>query len=154
MPCDGRNPNCDRRRELLTQLKCLISSMEKRKPCEWDEPPCAPPVIYTSPCVPNCSDCIPVKQCKSFDFRASIIYRCECIKRNGLQDRCMMWNCMGRPECMTKLYPVCMPGRNALLKLTDLGDMEIALKKFYCADQAREAALAAYCRLVCNSNAL
>lgn len=61
-----------------------------------------------------------------------------------------MWNCMGRPECMTKLYPICGPGRAALLKLTDLGDMECALRKFYCADQAREAALAAYCRLACD----
>lgn len=90
------------------------------------------------------------KPCKFFDFRASVMYRCECIKRNGLQDRCMMWDCMGRPECMTKLYPVCEPGRVALLKLTDLGDMEVALRKFYCADQAREAALAAYCRLACD----
>lgn len=89
-----------------------------------------------------------LKPCKYFDFRASIMYRCECIKRNGLQDRCMMWDCMGRPECMTKLYPICEPGRAALLKLTDLGDVEIALRKFYCTDQAREAALAAYCRLV------
>lgn len=92
----------------------------------------------------------PVKLCKSFEFRASIMNRCECIRRNGLQDRCMMSDCMGRPECMTKLYPVCGPGRAALLKLTDLGDMEIALKKFYCTDQAREAALAAYCRLACD----
>lgn len=80
------------------------------------------------------------------------MYKCECIKRNGLQDRCMMWDCMGRPECMTKLYPVCGPGRAALLKLTDLGDAEVALKKFYCADKAREAALAAYCRLICNGS--
>ncbi|XP_018305768.1 DNA helicase MCM8 [Mycetomoellerius zeteki] len=92
-----------------------------------------------------------VKSCKFFDFRASIMYRCECIKRNGLQDRCMMWNCMGRPECMTKLYPICEPGYTALLKLTDLDDMDIALRKFYCADQARETALAAYCRLACAS---
>lgn len=90
------------------------------------------------------------KPCQFFDFRASVMYRCECIKRNGLQDRCMMWDCMGRPECMTKLYPVCEPGRTALLKLTDLGDIEVALRKFYCADQAREAALAAYCRLTCD----
>lgn len=57
---------------------------------------------------------------------------------------------MGRPECMTKLYPVCEPGRAALLKLTDLGDAEVALRKFYCADQAREAALATYCKLTCD----
>lgn len=63
----------------------------------------------------------------------------------------MVWDCMGRPECMTKLYPVCGPGRAALLKLTDLGDKEVALKKFFCADKAREAALAAYCRLICNA---
>ena len=91
-----------------------------------------------------------VKSRKLFDFRASIMYRCECIKRNGLQDRCMMWDCMGRPECMTKLYPICEPGCNALMKLTDLGDVDTALRKFYCADQARETALAAYCRLACN----
>lgn len=78
------------------------------------------------------------------------MYRCECIKRNGLQDRCMMWNCMGRPECMTKLYPICEPGYTALLKLTDLGDVDTALRKFYCADQTREAALAAYCRVACD----
>lgn len=91
-----------------------------------------------------------VKPCKSFNFRSSIRYKCECIKRNGLQDRCMMWDCMGRPECMTKLYPVCEPGRATLLKLTDLGDAEVALRKFYCADQAREAALATYSKLTCD----
>lgn len=89
----------------------------------------------------------PVKPCKSFELRASTLYRCECIKRNGLQDRCMMWDCMATPECMTKLYPICGPGRAALLKLTDLGDVENALRKFFCADQAREAALTTYCRL-------
>ncbi|XP_017789948.1 PREDICTED: uncharacterized protein LOC108572260 [Habropoda laboriosa] len=94
MPCDGKNPNCEKRRELLTQLKCLISSMEKKKPCEWDEPPSSPAVICSSPCASS------------------------------------------SPYC-----------RNALLKLTDLGDIEVALRKFYCADEAREVALAAYCRL-------
>lgn len=64
----------------------------------------------------------------------------------------MMWDCMGRPECMTKLYPVCEPGRAALLKLTDLGDVKVALRKLFCANQARETALAAYCRLVCDNN--
>ncbi|XP_071626611.1 uncharacterized protein [Temnothorax longispinosus] len=150
MPCDGKNPNCDRRRELLARLKCLISSMDRKKPCEWDEPSSAP-IVYCptdlSSIPPYCGSAKPYK---FFDFRSSIMYRCECIKRNGLQDRCMMWDCMGRPECMTKLYPVCEPGRAALLKLTDLGDVEIALRKFYCADQAREAALAAYCRLACD----
>ncbi|KYQ53893.1 hypothetical protein ALC60_07186 [Trachymyrmex zeteki] len=151
MPCDGKNPNCDRRRDLLAQLKCLISSMDRKKPCEWDEPSRSP-IVY---CPTKSSLCTPpycesVKSCKFFDFRASIMYRCECIKRNGLQDRCMMWNCMGRPECMTKLYPICEPGYTALLKLTDLDDMDIALRKFYCADQARETALAAYCRLACD----
>lgn len=92
-----------------------------------------------------------VKPCKSFELRASVMYRCECIKRNGLQDRCMIWDCMGRPECMTKLYPVCEPGRAALLRLTDLGDVEIALNKFYHADRMREAALAQYCRLACDN---
>ncbi|XP_032684681.1 uncharacterized protein LOC116850463 isoform X2 [Odontomachus brunneus] len=163
MPCDGKNPNCERRRELLAQLKCLISSMDRRKPCEWDEPPTAPivkcrvgpsldPCASYSPCDSCAPCCVPVKRCKSYDLRASIMHKCECIKRNGLQDRCMMWDCMGRPECMTKLYPVCGPGRAALLKLTDLGDTEVVLKKFYCADKAREAALAAYCRIICNNS--
>ncbi|XP_014606063.1 PREDICTED: keratin-associated protein 10-7-like [Polistes canadensis] len=150
MPCDGKNPNCDRRRELLAQLKCLISSMDRKKPCEWDEPPCPPPV--NCPVMNSCDPCCePVKRCKSYDLRASIMHRCECIRRNGLQDRCMMWDCMGRPECLTKLYPVCGPGACALLKLTDLGDVNVALRKFFCTNQARESALAAYCRLVCNS---
>ncbi|KYN06638.1 PREDICTED: uncharacterized protein LOC108782793 [Cyphomyrmex costatus] len=151
MPCDGKNPNCDRRRDLLAQLKCLISSMDRRKPCEWDEPS-RPPIVYCPKRLPLCTPpyCESIKSCKFFDFRASIMYRCECIKRNGLQDRCMMWNCMGRPECMTKLYPICESGYTALLKLTDLGNMDAALRKFYCTDQAREAALAAYCRLACD----
>ncbi|KAH0564665.1 uncharacterized protein LOC123272421 [Cotesia glomerata] len=150
MPCDGKNPNCDRRRELLSQLKCLVSSMDRKKPCEWDEPPCPPPA-----CVPDTSGrdptthYMPIKAVKSVNFRGSVMYRCECIKRNGLQDRCMMMDCMGRPECTTKLYPMCHSGRAALLKLTDLGDTQTALEKFYAADKARESALAAYYRLVC-----
>ncbi|XP_043475765.1 putative protein TPRXL [Leptopilina heterotoma] len=79
------------------------------------------------------------------------MWRCDCIKRNGLQDSCMLVDCLGRPECMTKLFPICGPGKKALLKLTDLGDAEVALKKFYSADRARESALAAYCRLKCSN---
>ncbi|KAG8034413.1 hypothetical protein G9C98_007489, partial [Cotesia typhae] len=92
---------------------------------------------------------MPIKAVKSVNFRGSVMYRCECIKRNGLQDRCMMMDCMGRPECLNKLYPMCHSGRAALLKLTDLGDTQTALEKFYAADKARESALATYCRLVC-----
>ncbi|XP_012522366.1 uncharacterized protein LOC105828543 [Monomorium pharaonis] len=151
MPCDGKNPNCDRRRNLLAQLKCLISSMDRKKPCEWDDLSCPPVICYpTEISFHNLPYCKFVKPCKYFDFRASIMYKCECIKRNGLQDRCLMWDCMGRPECMTKLYPICEPGHAALLRLTDFGDVETALRKFYCTDQARETALTAYCRLVCD----
>ncbi|XP_033311124.1 uncharacterized protein LOC117211408 [Bombus bifarius] len=64
MPCDGKSPNCDRRRELLAQLKCLISSMERKKACEWDEPPCPPPVICSSPCAPI-SDCVSTNRFKN-----------------------------------------------------------------------------------------
>ncbi|XP_057324904.1 uncharacterized protein LOC130667389 isoform X2 [Microplitis mediator] len=149
MPCDGKNQNCDRRRELLSQLKCLVSSMDRKKPCEWDEPPCPPPACMPDGSADPSTRCMPIKAVKSVNFRGSVMYRCECIKRNGLQDRCMMLDCMGRPECMTKLYPICYPGRAALLKLTDLGDTQTALDKFYAADKARESALAAYCRLVC-----
>lgn len=77
------------------------------------------------------------------------MYRCECIKRNGLQDRCMMWDCMGRPECMTKLYPICEPGRAALSRLTESDEMNVAIRKFCYMDQARKAALTKYCRLAC-----
>ncbi|XP_018052939.1 PREDICTED: uncharacterized protein LOC108690257 [Atta colombica] len=91
MPCDGKNPNCDRRRDLLAQLKCLISSMDRKKPCEWDES--CRPIVY---CPTKLSLCTP-------------------------------------PYC-----------------LTDLGDVDTALRKFYYADQARETALAAYCRLACD----
>lgn len=92
-----------------------------------------------------------MKPCNSCELRSSTMWRCDCIKRNGLQDRCMLIDCLGRPECMTKLYPICGPGKKALLNLTDLGDAEVALKKFYSANKAREAALAAYCRLKCQS---
>ncbi|XP_012280228.1 DBF4-type zinc finger-containing protein 2 homolog [Orussus abietinus] len=152
MPCDGKNPNCQRRRELLAQLKCLVSSMDRKKPCEWDESTSSAPVCF--PACPPADDpcCIPPRACKSFELRGGAMYRCECIKRNGLQDRCTMFDCMGRPECTTKLYPVCGPGRAALLGLTDLGDAEVALRKYRCADEAREAALAAYCRLKCRNS--
>ncbi|XP_051167092.1 uncharacterized protein LOC127285234 isoform X2 [Leptopilina boulardi] len=91
-----------------------------------------------------------MKPCNSCELRSSTMWRCDCIKRNGLQDRCQLIDCLGRPECMTKLFPICGPGKKALLQLTDLGDTEVALKKFYSADKAREAALAAYCRLKCS----
>ncbi|OXU24696.1 hypothetical protein TSAR_010684 [Trichomalopsis sarcophagae] len=288
MPCDGKNKSCQQRRELLHQLKCLISTMERKKPCEWDEEPCPPepskcrvvacykpspcqPLIYKSPCDPcsppmmickpdcppcepiceplcmppckpicqpackqllctpsvpcrpacppacrpvcppppcqvvcpvpcrpgcppspcqvicpvpcppkcsppcqmtcpmpcppkcpppcpppcppkcqvmcpvpcpsrcpppkcaprlcytSCSPpepkmiCAPLKRCKSFELRSSLMQKCHCIKRNGLQDRCLMMDCMGYPECMTKLFPICDPGQCALLKLCYLG---------------------------------
>lgn len=47
--------------------------------------------------------------------------KCLCIKRNGLQDSCLMSDCMGYPACMTKLFPICDPGQCALLKLCYLG---------------------------------
>ncbi|XP_066906416.1 uncharacterized protein [Halyomorpha halys] len=35
--------------------------------------------------------------------------RCQCVRRNGLQDDCRMSRCMGRMECLTKPYPSCGP---------------------------------------------
>ncbi|KAK0179418.1 hypothetical protein PV327_005173 [Microctonus hyperodae] len=154
MPCDGKNPNYQRRRELLTELKSLVNNMDRKKPCEWDEPvctsaTCCPADVMNQEPEPYY---IPLRACKSVELRGSILLRCECIRRNGLQDRCMFLDCMGRPECMTKLYPVCLPGRTALIKLTDLANAQVALEKLYSADQARESALPTYCRLVCPEN--
>ncbi|XP_034950896.1 uncharacterized protein [Chelonus insularis] len=151
MPCDGRNDNCRRRRELLTQLKCIVDSMDRKKPCEWDKPSAPPPINICKDVPPqqNSFECyIPIKDTKSVFLRGSVMHRCECIKRNGLQDRCMMWDCMGKPECMTKLYPICEPGQKALSKFMEHGDVNAALEKLIAADKARELALANYCKLV------
>ncbi|KAK0081129.1 hypothetical protein PV326_007843 [Microctonus aethiopoides] len=154
MPCDGKNPDCQHRRELLAELKSIVNNMERKKPCEWDEPVCTAATVCPADATNREPESyfIPLRACKSVELRGSILFRCECIRRNGLQDRCMFLDCMGRPECMTKLYPVCLPGRTALFKLTNLCDVQTALEKFHSANQARESALAAYYRFVCPEN--
>ena len=67
---------------------------------------------------------MPVKRCNSFEFKYSFIRKCQCIRRDGLQDRCQRENCQGYPECMTKLYPICQPGILALEKLTDTSECQ------------------------------
>ncbi|KAJ8981666.1 hypothetical protein NQ317_017287 [Molorchus minor] len=50
-----------------------------------------------------------VKQSKSRELRASILYRgCDCEQRNGLQDDCQRTGCHGSPECLTR-PPTCGP---------------------------------------------
>ncbi|XP_075213610.1 uncharacterized protein LOC142319821 [Lycorma delicatula] len=38
-----------------------------------------------------------------------LILRCDCGKRNGLQDECRRWNCRGSPKCRITPFPECDP---------------------------------------------
>uniref|UniRef100_A0A1A9X280 IGFBP N-terminal domain-containing protein n=1 Tax=Glossina brevipalpis TaxID=37001 RepID=A0A1A9X280_9MUSC len=50
------------------------------------------------------------KACRSRELRCGIMYTtCECIKRNGLQDKCPRSLCQGRSACMCFPTPNCCP---------------------------------------------
>ncbi|XP_036320423.1 keratin-associated protein 5-5-like [Rhagoletis pomonella] len=50
------------------------------------------------------------KACRSRELRCGIMYTtCDCIKRNGLQDRCPRSLCQGRAACMSFPVPNCCP---------------------------------------------
>ncbi|EZA51559.1 hypothetical protein X777_09769 [Ooceraea biroi] len=45
-------------------------------------------------------------------MRGGILYsRCCCLHRDGLQDHCPLSQCQGQPECLTKPWAICPPGR-------------------------------------------
>lgn len=50
------------------------------------------------------------KACRSRELRCGIMYTtCDCIKRNGLQDKCPRSLCQGRSACMCFPTPNCCP---------------------------------------------
>jgi hypothetical protein len=52
----------------------------------------------------------PLKAMKELELRGGVFYnRCDCVKRNGLQDDCQRVLCQGRPACLTD-PPMCIPG--------------------------------------------
>ncbi|XP_069672488.1 uncharacterized protein [Periplaneta americana] len=53
---------------------------------------------------------IPLQEVKSRELRGGVLYTgCDCNKRNGLQHDCKRTLCQGRPECLTKPEPMCIP---------------------------------------------
>ncbi|EDW78019.2 uncharacterized protein Dwil_GK24788, isoform B [Drosophila willistoni] len=60
-------------------------------------------------CDPCCGPFEP-RGCRSRELRCGIMYTtCDCIKRNGLQDKCPRSACQGRPACMCFPVPTCGP---------------------------------------------
>jgi hypothetical protein len=51
---------------------------------------------------------VPLKRFTRPQVIGGILYRCECSRRNGLQDDCKRTLCQGRPECLTN-PPMCIP---------------------------------------------
>ncbi|KAH8409930.1 hypothetical protein KR009_001259, partial [Drosophila setifemur] len=48
--------------------------------------------------------------CGSRELRCGIMYTtCDCVKRNGLQDKCPRSACQGRPACLCFPFPTCGP---------------------------------------------
>ncbi|XP_065356926.1 sperm mitochondrial-associated cysteine-rich protein-like isoform X2 [Calliphora vicina] len=77
-------------------------------PCCGPCPPCGP-CGPCSPCDPCCAPFEP-KACRSRELRCGIMYTtCDCIKRNGLQDKCPRALCQGRSACMCFPTPGCCP---------------------------------------------
>ncbi|XP_002019100.2 keratin, ultra high-sulfur matrix protein isoform X2 [Drosophila persimilis] len=59
-----------------------------------------------------CDPCGPFapRGCRSRELRCGIMYTtCDCVKRNGLQDKCPRSACQGRPACLCFPYPNCGP---------------------------------------------
>ncbi|BFF95070.1 keratin-associated protein 17-1 [Drosophila madeirensis] len=59
-----------------------------------------------------CEPCGPFapRGCRSRELRCGIMYTtCDCVKRNGLQDKCPRSACQGRPACLCFPYPGCGP---------------------------------------------
>ncbi|KAG8257038.1 uncharacterized protein LOC124356321 [Homalodisca vitripennis] len=43
---------------------------------------------------------------------------CDCVRRNGMQDKCELLQCQGRPLCLTTPVPLCPPSGGAGLLVT------------------------------------
>lgn len=44
-------------------------------------------------------------------LNGTLLSGCDCVKRNGLQDQCKRVECRGRPECLIKPEPQCIPAK-------------------------------------------
>lgn len=40
-----------------------------------------------------------------------VLRRCECPRRNGLQDSCPLSGCRGRKDCLQQPFPDCFPAQ-------------------------------------------
>lgn len=40
-----------------------------------------------------------------------VVRRCECPRRNGLQDACPLSACKGRKDCLAQPFPECFPAQ-------------------------------------------
>jgi hypothetical protein len=87
--------------------KAAIKEAKKANLARQSQTQAAPstvPVSLTTPAVK------PLKIMKEEELRGGVFYpRCDCSKRNGLQDDCERTLCQGRPECLTD-PPMCIPG--------------------------------------------
>lgn len=98
-------------------------------PCD----PCCMPCGPCGPCIPcgPCDPC-PLRKCRSRELRGGILMnKCDCVKRNGLQQDCPRSHCQvrsvvslfhfqkfsrkilsqGKPCCLTKPIPKCCPAK-------------------------------------------
>ncbi|XP_075150003.1 uncharacterized protein LOC142224076 isoform X3 [Haematobia irritans] len=76
------------------------------------DPCCAPcgPCGPCSPCDPCCAPFESNKSCQNPELRSGIMYStCDCVRRNGLQDKCPRAMCQGRSACMSFPKPNCCP---------------------------------------------
>uniref|UniRef100_A0A1B0C6L6 Uncharacterized protein n=1 Tax=Glossina palpalis gambiensis TaxID=67801 RepID=A0A1B0C6L6_9MUSC len=76
-----------------------------------DTPLCLQPCSVSSLEVEKSLEYLPTpKACRSRELRCGIMYTtCDCIKRNGLQDKCPRSLCQGRSACMCFPTPNCCP---------------------------------------------
>ncbi|KAB0794865.1 hypothetical protein PPYR_11704 [Photinus pyralis] len=132
--------DCERRQELVRQLKCVVDEIVKvdcsKKPTPAfrqcliavDPTRQQPPdvmVCYKTKSTPPVNK---VKQnveqteilnkpnvvvtCKSRELLGGILYvGCDCGKKNGLQDDCRRTQCQGSPACLAKPEPTCCPSQ-------------------------------------------
>ena len=85
----------------------VLSPQERFGPCvpTSDVAPCDPKA-----CPGTAQNNFAVKEVKSRELVGGVLYTgCDCNKRNGLQHDCKRTLCQGRPECLTKPDPMCIP---------------------------------------------
>ena len=85
----------------------MMSPQEKFGPCvpTSDFAPCDPKA-----CPGTSDNKFAAKEVKSRELVGGFLYSgCDCNRRNGLQHDCKRMLCRGRPECLTKPEPMCIP---------------------------------------------